>query len=460
MILPFCSVIVLNYNGESVIKNVIDSLLELDYPKNRFEIIIVDNNSKDKSKNIILSLAKLDKRIKTIFLKENAGFSKGNNTGIKAAKGKYILLLNNDCLVDQVWLRELVLVAEKDKKIFAVNPKVLLYSTYIYPRIKVNSNFVVKNAYLTASNLLRYTDSKQISLEAIWPDNPSNRTFILEVPFDKKFDNLITCQINLLTSDSSLTKNQPIKLVSPNTGAIEISYSRNNDVYKAILKIDMRLIPERNKYEKIQNAGILVFQEGSGRDIGAIVRYKKQYYEFDKGQFNHEREVYAVCAVASLYRKEVLDKIGYLDENFFMYYEDVEISERARLHGYKNYYAPKAIARHLHALSSKEWSPFFIFHVEKGRYLHLLYYFPYPIYLFVIGFFRLLTNGIARFMVGSKMKNDHAFNFQYLKLSQYFLISFPMLIYTASRKRSGILKKKLLENLSEIASGRWYFERD
>ena len=58
MQMPICSIIILNYKGEKIIGKTIESLSQLSYPKDRFEIIIVDNNSRDKSGEIIDSFVK------------------------------------------------------------------------------------------------------------------------------------------------------------------------------------------------------------------------------------------------------------------------------------------------------------------------------------------------------------------------------------------------------------------
>lgn len=65
-----------------------------------------------------------------------------------------------------------------------------------------------------------------------------------------------------------------------------------------------------------------------------------------KNRYCSERETFSACAGAALYRKDVLDKIGYFDENFFAYLEDVDISYRARIHGFKCIYCPEAVVYH------------------------------------------------------------------------------------------------------------------
>lgn len=57
-------------------------------------------------------------------------------------------------------------------------------------------------------------------------------------------------------------------------------------------------------------------------------------------------EVFAACGGACIYRKEVLDRIGCLDENHFAYLEDVDLGYRAKIHGYRNYYVPEAVVYH------------------------------------------------------------------------------------------------------------------
>jgi len=63
-------------------------------------------------------------------------------------------------------------------------------------------------------------------------------------------------------------------------------------------------------------------------------------------QYNNRKEVFSACAGAALYRQKILDKIGYFDENFFAYMEDVDISYRARIHGFKCIYCPQAVVYH------------------------------------------------------------------------------------------------------------------
>lgn len=64
------------------------------------------------------------------------------------------------------------------------------------------------------------------------------------------------------------------------------------------------------------------------------------------------REVFSACAGAAIYRRSIFDVIGYFDENFFAYMEDVDISYRAKIYGYKNYYCADAKVYHIGSATS------------------------------------------------------------------------------------------------------------
>ena len=91
------SIIVPVYNGESRLRRCVESILHQDYPD--LEVILVDDGSRDGSLSIMEEYARLDNRVKAIH-KENGGVSTARNAGIKAARGKWIALLDSD----DVWL--------------------------------------------------------------------------------------------------------------------------------------------------------------------------------------------------------------------------------------------------------------------------------------------------------------------------------------------------------------------
>lgn len=474
---PFCSIVVLNYYGEKVIGETLNSLLNLNYPKKQYEIIVVDNNSKDKSDEILKRYTSLYKSVKVIFLDKNLGFSKGNNIGIKKAKGDYVCLVNNDCIVGKNWLKELIIAAISSKEIFAVNPKILLYPKFIRVKFHLIQDLVPVYAMLSKSNL--HTDSKnKLTHLSLWR-KPTNTTFkyeyyIIEIPYDPNRDR--TVEVTILFNSRELNIDDKFNLQNfiffTNSSIKVAGIIKNEDDIECRISLDVTAPQiKKDSQDKIQNAGIFVFQDGYGRDIGSIVRYSQQYFEFDQRQYNERREVYAACGAAVLYNKKILKKIGYFDENFFMYYEDLEISERARLLGYKIIYEPKAVVRHYHALSSKEWSPFFIYHVEKGRLLHVLYNFPLRIfireYLYMswksfVTFLSILVRLRILFYTFRKRKTDREESMlvkkiQVVRALIFFILNSPFLML----RRLGYMRKrnnKAVEaNYMKILKGEWYF---
>jgi GT2 family glycosyltransferase len=74
--------------------------------------------------------------------------------------------------------------------------------------------------------------------------------------------------------------------------------------------------------------------------------YPRGRDELDIGQYDEKSEVFSASGGASIYRADMLRQIGIFDEDFFAYYEDVDISFRAQLAGWKIVYQPKAEAYH------------------------------------------------------------------------------------------------------------------
>lgn len=105
------SVVMPNYNGHRFVEQAIDSVLSQTYQY--FELLIVDDCSKDDSLQLIKRKAQSDSRIRVIALENNAGVANARNVGIREAKGKYIALLDNDDLWTADKLERQFATAEK-----------------------------------------------------------------------------------------------------------------------------------------------------------------------------------------------------------------------------------------------------------------------------------------------------------------------------------------------------------
>ncbi|OHA48165.1 MAG: hypothetical protein A2806_00820 [Candidatus Terrybacteria bacterium RIFCSPHIGHO2_01_FULL_48_17] len=124
------TIIVLNWNGWKDTLRCLESLLVVKEPV--FEVLVVDNGSEDESVTKIQEFIDKNKDLypvpyTLIANKENLGFAGGNNIGIKIAYHKgagYVLLLNNDTIVDPGFLKQMLDVMEKHHTIGLANPKI------------------------------------------------------------------------------------------------------------------------------------------------------------------------------------------------------------------------------------------------------------------------------------------------------------------------------------------------
>lgn len=258
---PFVSVIVLNYNGGSLLPRCLEALSRTDYPADAWEALLVDNASSDGS---VDETARVFPWVRLVCNRKNLGFAAGNNVGMRAAPGPYVALLNTDTEVEPGWLRALVLSAEADPRVGACTAKLLFAGR-------------------------RTTDGSGRGVGVV------------------------------------------------------------------------------------QNAGTLLLRDGSGRDRGTVVKAPGVVeHEPDDGRYDRTEEVFGLCGAACLLRKAMLEDVGYFDESFFAYYEDLDLSWRARLRGWKVLFVPAAVVWHLHSASFGEWSPLFTLYVERNRPLMLL----------------------------------------------------------------------------------------
>jgi len=244
------SIILVNYNTTQLVINCLKSIYEKTKSVN-FEIIVVDNNSPDRS---IENLKAIFPEIKLILSKKNGGFGAGNNLGNKYAIGKYLFFLNSDTLL-------------------------------------------LENTLLDFFN------------------------------FMEKTPNAGACGGNLLTED-----------LKPN-----ISF-------------------ERLKPNLISSINRLFF------NIFTRIIYKNQlYFSIDKKPIIINGYI---CGADFFLSKEIFDKVGGFDEDFFMYYEETELSYRISNLGLKFYILPNVKIIHLEGGSQKDNSSNKIKWMKESRKIY------------------------------------------------------------------------------------------
>ncbi len=228
------SIIIVNWN----VKDLLGRCLESIYNNVRdleFEVIVVDNDSRDGSAELVKSAFP---RVRLIANQDNAGFCRGNNQGIAIATGRYIVLLNPDTEVYEGSMETLARHLDEHSDVGAVGP------------------------------MLMVQDGKQ----------GRNGTRFTSPQFE------ISSLMGL--------------------------YKRN---------------PQKYDYEAY------------GRD-----------------DFTKQAEVDVICGACLMTRCEIVDKIGGLDESFFMYYEEVDFCRRVKKAGWRVFYVPEARVYHHWMQSAKQ----------------------------------------------------------------------------------------------------------
>jgi len=120
--LPLVSIISINYDQPAVTCEMLASLRQLTYPN--YEVIVVDNASPTRDPAPIKAQFP---EVQLIRSAKNLGFAGGNNLGLRAARGKYVLFLNNDTEVEPGLLEPLVQLFETNARAGIASPKIRYY---------------------------------------------------------------------------------------------------------------------------------------------------------------------------------------------------------------------------------------------------------------------------------------------------------------------------------------------
>jgi GT2 family glycosyltransferase len=147
---------------------------------------------------------------------------------------------------------------------------------------------------------------------------------------------------------------------------LERACSRAVDIGMAASKVLVWEDPAR-----IDKAGHLIFPDGQNRGRGAGAK--------DVGQFDREEEVLWPDGCAAMYRKGMLEEIGGFDEDFFAYGDDAELGLRARIAGWRCWYAPRAVVRHHRGSTMGKGSSARLRLIERNRVLLAVKLFPWSL---------------------------------------------------------------------------------
>lgn len=137
-----------------------------------------------------------------------------------------------------------------------------------------------------------------------------------------------------------------------------------------IMESDDEIFAISSKMLQLNNHDLI---EDAGDEYTILSWSKKRGYNKPQSRYSQDGEVFSACAGAALYRCDVFDKIGFFDENFGSYVEDMDLSFRAHLYGYKIYYAAHSIVYHIGSASTGSQYNSFKVEISARNNIYLIY---------------------------------------------------------------------------------------
>lgn len=195
---PKVSIIFPNYNGGSEPLECIKSINNLSYPKDKIEIVVIDNNSTDESLNKIKDqkskIKAAGQTIKIIENKENVGFSRAINQGIKRSSGDYIFITNDDIVFEKSSIKSMIEHMEKNPAVGITGGKIFLKSS---PKKIISCGFMMNR---WNGNIFRAPDPSRIK-EPDWiqgcammiPKTALKKLELLDSGFSHYFEDFDIC---------------------------------------------------------------------------------------------------------------------------------------------------------------------------------------------------------------------------------------------------------------------------
>ena len=130
----------------------------------------------------------------------------------------------------------------------------------------------------------------------------------------------------------------------------------------------LRMTADWRPTQEIDTTGLIM--------LSSLVGVSRGHGQQDRGQFDHDTQIFGAQGAAPLYRREMLEDIAFadqfFDEHYFMWYEDVDLDWRAYLYGWECRFAPHAVAYHLGHPDTKRQNAFHVKTTVRNRWWMLL----------------------------------------------------------------------------------------
>jgi GT2 family glycosyltransferase len=358
------TVVVVNWNGERWLRPCLDALARQS-TSFAYCVWVVDNASTDGS----VAVVEHEYRdVRVLRNAENLGFAGGNNTALREVTTPFAVLLNNDATPEPDWLERLLAPFEEpgSDRLAAVTSKVVFAPRFLPLRLETPQftpggadprDLGVRIASVTV-------DGVDVTTRVLWerltwgPEGEGEQRFwwtrpsgelLVPLPSESGPWEVTLCWAAEATKQVAL---------SWDAGAVTCPVGPEPAEQSFTVPAGARVV------DVVNNAGSVVLTSGYGADRG--------YQDVDGGQYDAPADVFALCGCAVALRTQAGRELGWFDEDFFLYYEDTDLSWRLRAAGWTIRYEPSAVVRHVHSASSVEWSPTFVFHTDRNRLLMLV----------------------------------------------------------------------------------------
>ncbi len=361
---PRATVVVVNWNGERWLRPCLDALAR-QQTSTPFHTWVVDNASSDGS---VALLEREYPSVRVLRNDENLGFAGGNNTALRQVTTPYAVLLNNDATPDPTWLERLLAPFDEPgaETVAAVTSKVVFAPKFLALQLDV-PGFVPGGADPRELGLRIAgvtVDGEDVTGKLLWErlvhgaEGVGKGRFWWTRPTGE-----LLVPLPQDTGPWEITVRWAAECgkaatLSWDGGHVELPVTEEYADQSFTVPVGTPAV------DVVNNVGSLVFTAGYGADRG--------YQEVDAGQYDTAQDVFAICGCAVAFRTEAGRQMDWFDDDFFLYYEDTDLSWRLRLAGWRLRYEPSAVVRHVHSASSIEWSPTFVFHTTRNRLLMLV----------------------------------------------------------------------------------------
>ena len=171
-------------------------------------------------------------------------------------------------------------------------------------------------------------DGSQIFIQEQYPE-----VILLELPQNRGFTGACNAGMEVATGEYIALLNNDTELDSDWARNVVDALKRHPEASFAASK--MLLFDQRDTFH---TAGDFFRVDGMPGNRGV--------WQKDVGQYDEEEFVFSACGGSSVYRREMLEDIGFLDDDFYFSCEDIDLSWRAQLQGYRCLYVPSAIVYH------------------------------------------------------------------------------------------------------------------